>query len=112
MGVPSHGMSSACKTANGERIMNLAIVTGNLGSDMEIRETAGGKQIGKLRLAINTGKDRTVWADVSFWDRLIERGRELRKGQRIVVTGRFDLREWTSKTGEVKTAFEINADNF
>ena len=35
----------------------------------------------------------------------------IRKGTRVVVTGRFVQRDWQTETGEKRSSFELNADD-
>ncbi|MGI9149820.1 MAG: single-stranded DNA-binding protein [Chloroflexota bacterium] len=37
--------------------------------------------------------------------------RELRKGSRVLVRGRLEIGEWTTREGEVRTSYDIWADD-
>ena len=98
---------------------NLTIV-GNLTADPELRFTASGKAVAKLRVAVSERRkaadgtwedgDSTFWA-VTVWDRLAEHaGDSLAKGQRVIVVGRVASRTWETKEGEKRTDYEITAD--
>jgi single-strand DNA-binding protein len=95
-------------------------IVGNLTADPELRFTASGKAVAKLRIAVServkdtdgTWKDgdATYWS-VTVWDRLAEHaGDSLAKGQRVIVMGRVASRTWETREGEKRTDYEITAD--
>lgn len=54
----------------------------------------------------------TSWWTVKAWRKLAEQGRStLKKGQEVVIVGKFKEDNWTNPTtGEKRTSYEINAD--
>ena len=95
-------------------------IVGNLTADPELRFTASGKAVAKLRVAVServkdtdgTWKDgdATYWS-VTVWDRLAEHaGDSLAKGQRVIAIGRVSSRTWETREGEKRTDYEITAD--
>ncbi|MEX0151412.1 single-stranded DNA-binding protein [Microbacterium sp. LMI1-1-1.1] len=80
-------------------------IVGNIVSDLEERTTRGGDAVAAFRVASGERKydrDRGEWIDVhtNFYSVSVfgELGRHalasLRKGQRVLLTGRLRLREW------------------
>jgi single-strand DNA-binding protein len=95
-------------------------IVGNLTADPELRFTASGKAVARLRVAVServkdtdgTWKDgdATYWS-VTVWDRLAEHvGDSLAKGQRVIAIGRVASRTWETREGEKRTDYEITAD--
>lgn len=100
--------------------INVAVITGNLTSDPELRATGGGTQIASLRVAVN-GRKKSAdgqWVDdPNFFDVTVFGGnaenvaRYLSKGSGVAVDGRLNWREWTDKEGNRRQAVGIIADN-
>ena len=87
------------------RSLNKVMLIGNVGSEPELKTTAGGTKFAKVSLATNrTFKDRqgqqqekTEWHRLTFWDRLAELVEQyVKKGDRIYIEGRIEY----STTGE------------
>lgn len=99
------------------RGINKAIIVGNLGTDPEVRYTAGGSAVANITVATSdTWKDkstgemqeRTEWHRVVFFARLAEiAGEYLRKGSKIYVEGRIQTRKWQNKDGQDVYTTEI-----
>lgn len=95
--------------------MNKVILMGNLGADPELKVTAGGMAVLKLRLATNKSfkdksgekKQLTEWHSVTFFNKQAEGlVKHLTKGQQILVEG--ELRTSTyEKDGETRYRTEI-----
>ncbi|MFJ6384955.1 single-stranded DNA-binding protein [Kitasatospora sp. NPDC092039] len=88
-------------------------VVGRLGRNPTVRETAGGKLVGKFPLAIHLENGETQWQDVlAFGERAralkkrMEEG-ELVKGREVEVVGYEHEREYKGRDGTTKTAREI-----
>lgn len=91
--------------------VNNIILTGNLVFDpTEIRgrENPGAR----TRIAVNQGKDKpAIFLDVSTWRKWAAQDlMRCAKGQRITVSGRLELREYSDKNGEVQEKLGIVAD--
>lgn len=95
-------------------------VAGNITRDPELHFTPAGRPIVTLRVAISDRiKDRdtgqwkdgpTVYRDVNAWGGLAERAAEhLRKGDRIVACGRWQLQEWTAADSTRQQVLKLNA---
>jgi len=95
--------------------VNKVILMGNLGADPELKVTAGGMAVLKLRLATNKSfkdksgelKQLTEWHSVTFFNKQAEGlAKHLTKGQQILVEG--ELRTSTyEKDGETRYRTEI-----
>jgi single-strand DNA-binding protein len=92
--------------------------TGNLAADVELRFTAAGKAIAKLRLATNRSRKsdsgqwettHTTWLAVTLWDTDAETAAEyFRKGDKVTVTGELTVEEWETKDGEKRTTLVVD----
>jgi single-strand DNA-binding protein len=96
--------------------MNKIMLIGNLGRDPEMSYTTSGKAVTRFSLAVNrvtkspTGErqDETDWFNVVFFDRLAETTNQyLKKGQKVYVEGRLQVRKYTDKTGVERTGVEV-----
>src|SRR5690349_23732256 len=96
------------------------MIIGNLGADPEMRYTPSGRPVTQFNVAVNqstknqqTGEwvEATDWFRVSVWGDRAERAAEnLRKGNRVLVDGRFRTREYETKDGRKGLSLEITAD--
>lgn len=94
-----------------------ANVTGTIGQDAIINNTSE-YQILSFSVAASQKKDKngqfvTTWVKcVKFYPqgKEIELTKKLTKGSKVAVSGRIELSEWTTKTGEKKTDIQCNAD--
>jgi single-strand DNA-binding protein len=83
--------------------MNLYILTGNLGSDAEVRSTPDGTSVCSFSVAVKSGygdKAKTIWVDCSIWGKRAEGGlpQYLVKGSQVAVSGELSTREYEGKT--------------
>ncbi|MGA5823422.1 single-stranded DNA-binding protein [Kitasatospora sp. NPDC094028] len=106
-------VDTAAPQADNEEEPERVKVTGRLGRNPTIRETAGGKLVAKFPLALHNDDGTTTWRDVlAFGDRAaalkkrVEAG-ELVKGKEVDVVGYLHEREYQGRDGTAKTAQEI-----
>src|SRR3954464_11875070 len=110
-----------CTSTRPRRHMNETFVTlsGWLGSDVSLREAAGGP-VAPSRVAstprryqrrTDTWEDGdTQWYAVNAWRALAENcDRSLRRGDPRVVHGKLSAHVWTNKAGPEVTTFEVEA---
>ncbi len=99
--------------------LNKVLLLGNLGADPELKVTAGGQAILKLRLATtesyldksNTRQERTEWHSITVWGKRGEAlSRILAKGSSIFVEGGIRTSSY-EKDGEKRYRTEIVANN-
>lgn len=103
---------------------NTVTVTGNLGSDPELRFTSSGKafvtvSVGDTPRRFN--RDSNQWEDAgeTLWLRCTRFGGEAEeiadkahRGDKVTVVGRLKSRSWDDKeTGQKRTAVEVEADS-
>lgn len=95
-------------------------LTGNLTDDPELRFTAAGKAIAKLRLACNSRvkgpsgewtDGETCYLDASVWEGKAEAAAEtLTKGSTVTITGRLSQRSWEAEDGTRRYAYEVKVE--
>ena len=103
------------------RSLNKAMLIGNVGSDPEIRTTAGGARVAQFSLATSRRwndrngqqQEKTEWHRVVAWDKpfplvdVIEK--YLKKGERVYVEGEIEYRTYDDKDGNTRYVTEIRA---
>ena len=93
---------------------------GNLGSDPDLKYSAGGAAFLRFNLATN-GRRRDAagnWGDHTEWVRITVLGKRaeslaehLRKGMRVYASGRLEARPWTGQSGQVNAGLELIASD-
>jgi single-strand DNA-binding protein len=100
---------------------NKVMLIGNLTRDPEIKTLPSGMNVADLRLAINenytdkTGQkiEKACFVDVVVWDKQADLCKTyLSKGSPILVEGRLQMDEWTTKEGEKRSKLRVRADRF
>lgn len=100
------------------KMINKAILIGNLGADPEIRYTQSGTQVATFNIATSErwkGQDgqlqeSTEWHRIVAWRRLAEIcGEYLNKGSRVYIEGKIQTRKWQDQNGNDKYTTEIIA---
>lgn len=98
--------------------MNKVILLGRLTKDPEVRYTPNGKCVAQINIAVNRPyqKDKQQEADfipVIFWGKSAETvGNHFAKGERILVTGRMQIRSYEAKDGSKRWVTEVIATDF
>ena len=98
---------------------NSITLVGNLPRDPEIRFTATGRAVASFSMGVGRRyqvngewQEKTSWFNVTAWGQLGENAAAtLVKGSRVVVTGRLEQSEYTSREGEKRTAIDVVADD-
>jgi len=93
---------------------NTVRLTGNVGSDAEVRHFDSGKTKASFSLAVYAGKDRpTEWFDVEAWGAAAERVAEhVHKGVRVVLSGSLKQERWKDKaSGGNRSKVVVNAES-
>ena len=94
-------------------------IVGNLTADPELRYTQSGKPVVNLRVAANDRRknDQGEWVDgsstfldVTVWRNAEAVARKLNRGSKVLILGELKQREYETKTGEKRTAYEVAAD--
>ena len=96
--------------------VNKVIVLGHVGSDAELKFTAGGKPVANFSVAVNESfknsngdnVDRAEWFRCVAWNGLAEVcGQYLTRGKQVYLEGRLQTRKYDDKEGKAKTVTEI-----
>jgi single-strand DNA-binding protein len=97
----------------------LITVVGHLGSDAEFRKTPTGIPVTSFNVANTPRKNKngewtdgeTTWFRVFVWNyEAAGTANTLRKGDKVVVTGRMTTSTYIDKEGKERKSLEINAD--
>jgi single-strand DNA-binding protein len=97
---------------------NSITLVGNLTRDPELRFTTGGRGVASFGIAVGRRyqvngewQEQTSYFNITAWGQLGENAAAtLTKGTRVVVTGRLEQREYTTRDGDKRTAIEVVAD--
>jgi len=89
-------------------------------NDPELRFTPSGKAVANVRIVANSKRknekgewedDKVVWLNLTAWGQLAENIAEsVEKGTRILVKGRLETREYTTKDGDKRSSYDVTAD--
>jgi single-strand DNA-binding protein len=98
--------------------MNKIFVIGRVGRDPETRTIGQGTNVTNFSLAITEKRTRdgqkeekTTWLNISQFGRGAEFASQyVRKGQKIAVDGKLEIREWTDSNGINRKDPQIVAD--
>ena len=86
-----------------------------LSRDPELRYTAGGTTVCKVGLVASEkrGEDETtLWIDGTAFGKTAEFLNNVRKGQRVFVTGRLQTDRWTDNSGGSRSRTTMIIENF
>ncbi|EKS0344964.1 single-stranded DNA-binding protein [Escherichia coli] len=96
--------------------VNSITLGGNVGNDLEVRYTSNGKAIGSFSLAVQQGygdNKRAMWVTcLIFGERAEKLAPHIRKGTKLVVSGRLDVRQYDRNDGTKGTAVEVAVNEF
>jgi single-strand DNA-binding protein len=96
--------------------VNKLIVLGNVGSDAELKFTAGGKPFANFSVAVNESfknsngdqVDRAEWFRCVAWNGLAELcGQYLTRGKQVYLEGRVQTRKYDDKAGNSRMVTEV-----
>lgn len=99
--------------------MNRCILFGNLCSDPELKMSAGGTAVLKLRLATNERRkgNNDQWEEVAEYHSVVVFGKRaeglgsfLSKGASVLVEGKLRTSSWEDNNGQKRYKTEIVAD--
>ncbi len=97
---------------------NSVTLVGNLTRDPELRYTTTGRGVASFGLAVNRRyqqngewQEQVSFFNVVAWGDLGENAAaSLNKGNRIIVTGRLEQRQYETREGEKRSVVEVIAD--
>ena len=93
-------------------------LTGWVGSDVSLREVAGGQPVANFRVATTSRKFRnnqwedgtTTWYSIRAWRRLADNVHgSIKRGDPVVVHGRLEADVWTKEDGTTNTQLVVTA---
>ncbi len=100
--------------------LNSITVVGNITRDPEMRFTPSGVSKVTFGVAVNRSwrnqqtndwEEQTSFFNVVCWRELADNvGASLKKGTRVIVTGRLEQRSWETEQGDKRSVIEIVAD--
>lgn len=98
--------------------INLAIITGNVTRDPELRFTPSGSAVCSFGVATNHSvKKNDQWTDVPTFHNIVVWGKQaeylanvLKKGVKVSLQGRIDNRQYEAKDGTKRYISEIVAE--
>ena len=100
-------------------MLNHIVLMGRLTRDPELRNTASNIAVATFRIAVDrdygrgeNGERQSDFIDVVAWRQTGEFvSKYFTKGSMAVVSGRLQIREYTDRDGNRRTAAEVVADN-
>lgn len=99
--------------------MNSIVLLGRMTKDAEVRYTSTGKVVASFSLAVDRpytgegGKREADFINCTIWGKSAETlGNSVHKGQRVLVEGRLQIRPYTDKNGNKRTAAEVVCGSF
>jgi len=97
--------------------MNNITIIGNMGKDPELAYNSAGTAVCKFTVSTHHKKNRdaaedTTWHNVVCFGQIAENVAEtMGKGQRVIVIGRFEKRQYQKKDGTTAYADSVVADD-
>ncbi len=93
-------------------MLNHIVLVGNLGQDPEIFYSSEGNPVASFSLAFHSSKKTTGWIKVVSFQKLAEIvEKNLKKGDRVVVSGALDAQKWTANDGSPRSTLQILAND-
>jgi len=104
--------------------MGLASITiaGNLGGDPEMRYQPNGDAVTSFNVAVSHSKknqqtgewvENTNWYRCTVWGKRAERvAEQLRKGQKVTVSGNLEAREYTDRNNVQRTSLDLRVNEY
>jgi len=94
--------------------MNTVTIHGTVGQEPELRFSASQTAVLTFSVADNYGKDdkkKTTWWNVIVFGKLAENvANTINKGTSVIITGRLEQEEFTTKEGDKRKATKLIAD--
>lgn len=97
-------------------MLNQITLMGRLTADPELRYTQSQTPVASFRIAVDrdysgNGEKQTDFISIVAWRNSAEfAAKYFKKGSMTVVVGRLQMRDWTDKDGNKRTAAEVVAD--
>jgi single-strand DNA-binding protein len=97
--------------ATEEECVNSVVLTGNLATDVEVKDMGEDKQVANFVLAVDRpGSEEADFFRVAAWNKQAELcGRYLAKGRRVGIDGRLRSSSWEDGDGNKRSAVDVVA---
>lgn len=99
-------------------MLNHIVLQGRLGADPELRTTPSGVEVCTVNIAVDRdrkdadGNRQTDWVAIVAWKGTAKfLCQYFQKGRIVIVEGRLQMRNYTDRDGNKRTAAEVVADN-
>lgn len=99
-------------------MLNRVILQGRLGADPELRTTPSGVEVASVNIAVDRdrkdadGNRQADWVTIVAWRNTAKfMAQYFQKGSVMLVEGRLQMRNYTDRDGNKRTAAEVVADN-
>lgn len=100
-------------------MLNKIFLQGRIVADPELRHTQSGTAVASFRIAVErdfkdreTGEKKADFVNIAAWRNTAEFvSKYFSKGRMAIVEGRLQMRDYTDKEGNKRTAAEVVADN-
>lgn len=99
-------------------MLNKIFLLGRLVKDTEVKYTQNGKVVCQFTMAVDRpftqdGQKETDFIPIVIWGKSAEvAGNNLKKGQRVLVEGRLQIRSYDAKDGQKRWVTEVIANSF
>lgn len=99
--------------------INKVVISGNIGGEPVLRQTAGGNQVLSFSVAVNDRykdeggewKDRPNWVGCTmFGNRAASLSRFLAKGTKVAIEGKLRWSQWEAQDGGKRSKLEVVVD--
>ena len=99
--------------------INKVVISGNIGGEPVLRQTAGGNQVLSFSVAVNDRykdesgewKDRPNWVGCTmFGNRAASVARFLAKGSKVAIEGKLRWSQWETQDGSKRSKLEVVVD--
>jgi single-strand DNA-binding protein len=112
--LPKSSKPTQTTSGEGTNNMNHIYIVGRIGRDPELRFASSGNAVANFSVAVTrkpNGQEETTWFDcVAFGEQAENYCNEFPKGSRVIVIGRIEIKEYTSKDGVEKKKTQIIVD--
>lgn len=99
-------------------MLNKVFLQGRLGADPELRTTPNGVEVATVSIAVDrdrkgtNGERLTDWVTIVAWRNAAKfLAQYFPKGSVVIVAGRLQMRNYTDRDGNKRTAAEVVAEN-
>lgn len=99
-------------------MLNKIMLQGRIVNDIDVKTTPGGASVCTFRIAVDrdfknqNGQKETDFVTIVAWKNTAEFVyKYFGKGRMILLEGRLQMRNWTDKDGNKRTAAEVVAEN-